>query len=92
VLGTSAGYLYNDSRSTSTGVTDYAYITDFTLASDKLQLVGSAANYYLGAHAVAGLAAPNQGVFRELGTTDELIAIINGSPILTLDNSTVNWV
>ena len=92
VLGTSAGYLYNDSRSTSTGITDYAYITDFTLGSDKLQLVGSAANYYLGAHAVAGLAAPNQGVFRELGTTDELIAIINGSPILTLDNSTVNWV
>jgi hypothetical protein len=92
VLGTSAGYLYNDSRRTSTGVTDYAYITDFTLGSDKLQLVGSAANYYLGAHTVAGLTAPNQGVFRELGTTDELIAIINGSPILTLDNSTVNWV
>ena len=91
VLGTAAGYLYNDAKSNSTGTTDYAYITDFTSGSDKLQLVGSAANYYLGAHSVSGLTA-HQGLFRELGTTDELIAILQGSPIATLDNSTVNWV
>ena len=91
VLGTSAGYLYNDARSTSVGASDYALITDFTSGSDKLQLVGSASNYYLGAHSVAGLTA-HQGLFRELGATDELIAIIQGSPIVALNNTTVNWV
>ncbi|PAY99833.1 MAG: hypothetical protein CAK90_08505 [Spartobacteria bacterium AMD-G4] len=91
VLGTAAGYLYSDAKSNSIGITDYAYITDFTSGSDKLQLVGSAADYYLGAHSVSGLTA-HQGLFRELGTTDELIAILQGSPIATLDNSTVNWV
>ena len=91
VLGTSAGYLYNDGRSTSVGASDYAFITDFTSGSDKLQLVGSSSNYYLGVHSVAGLTA-HQGLFRELGATDELIAIIQGSPILALNNTMVNWV
>lgn len=93
VLGTALGYLYNDSKSTSLGITDYAFITDFT-SGDKLQLVGTAANYYLGAHSVSGLTA-HQGVFRELGATDELIAIIqasNPADIAALDNSTVNWI
>jgi Ca2+-binding RTX toxin-like protein len=91
VLGTAIGYLYNDSKSGSIGITDYAYITDFTSGSDKLQLLGSAANYYLGVHSVSGLTA-HQGLFRELGTTDELIAIIQNSSIAALNNSTVNWV
>jgi Ca2+-binding RTX toxin-like protein len=91
VLGTANGYLYNDANSSSAGITDYAYITDFTSGSDKLQIIGSAANYYLGVHAVSGLTA-HQGLFRELGTTDELIAILQGSPIATLDTSTINWV
>ena len=91
VLGTAAGYLYSDGKSNSVGITDYAYITDFTSGSDKLQLVGSAVNYYLGVHSVSGLTA-HQGLFRELGTTDELIAIIQNSSIAVLNNSTVNWV
>jgi Ca2+-binding RTX toxin-like protein len=91
VLGLSTGYLYNDTKSSSVGITDYAFITDFTLGSDKLQLVGAASNYYLGAHTVAGLTA-HQGLFRELGATDELIAIIQGSPIVALNNTSVNWV
>jgi Ca2+-binding RTX toxin-like protein len=91
VLGTADAYLYNDSVSTSVGTSDYAFITDFTSGADKLQLVGSASNYYLGAHSVAGLTA-HQGLFRELGATDELIAIIQGSPIVALNNTMVNWV
>jgi Ca2+-binding RTX toxin-like protein len=91
VLGTAVGYLYSDGKSNSVGITDYAYITDFTSGSDKLQLVGSAVNYYLGVHSVSGLTA-HQGLFRELGTTDELIAIIQNSSIAALNNSTVNWV
>ena len=91
VLGTAAGYLYNDAKSNSAGITDYAYITDYTSGSDKLQLLGSAADYYLGVHSVSELTS-HQGLFRELGTTDELIAILQNSPIATLDNSTVNWV
>lgn len=91
ILGTKAGYLYNDSNTKLLGITDYAYITDFLSGSDKLQLSGTAANYRLGAHTVSGLTA-HQGLFRELGITDELIAIIQGSPIAVLNTNTVNWV
>lgn len=85
VLSTAAGYLCSDGKSNSVG------ITDFTSGSDKLQLVGSAVNHYLGVRSVAELTA-HQRFFRELGATDELIAILQESPIAALDNATVNWV
>jgi Ca2+-binding RTX toxin-like protein len=95
VLGSASGCLYDDGISTSLGTTDYAYITDFIVGTDKLQLLGSDANYRLGSHTVTGL-TDYQGLFRELGTTDELVAIIQTNPlttkITTLDSTTVNWV
>jgi Ca2+-binding RTX toxin-like protein len=91
VLGTATGYLYNDGNANLFGTSDYAYITDFVSGADKLQLSGTSANYRLGVHTVSGLSA-HQGLFRELGKTDELIAIIQGSPIAVLNTTTVNWV
>jgi Ca2+-binding RTX toxin-like protein len=91
VLGTSGGALYNDAVSTNIGNADYALITDFELGTDRLQLRGTAAGYRLGAHTVSGLTA-HQGLFLELGATDELIAIIQGSPIATIDSTTANFV
>ena len=91
ILGTSVGYFYDDGNASSLGVLDYAYITDLVSGVDKLQLRGTSANYRLGTHTVSGLTA-HQGLYRELGVTDELIAIIQGSPLNALDNTTVNWV
>jgi Ca2+-binding RTX toxin-like protein len=91
VLGSASGCLYDDGISTSLGTSDYVYITDFVVGTDKLQLLGSDANYRLGSHTVTGL-TDYQGLFRELGTTDELVAILQNSPLTTLDNTTVNWV
>jgi Ca2+-binding RTX toxin-like protein len=91
ILGTTAGYFYDDGNAGNLGATDYAYIMDFVAGVDKLQLRGTSANYYLGNHTVSSL-MEHQGLYRELGATDELIAIIQGSPISALDNTTVNWV
>jgi Ca2+-binding RTX toxin-like protein len=91
ILGTTAGYFYDDGNAGNLGVVDYAYITDFVSGVDKLQLRGTSANYRLGTHPVFGL-TEHQGLYRELGATDELIAIIQGSPISALDSTTVNWV
>jgi len=75
VLGDSLGAFYNDGNATNTGEEDFAYITDFTIGSDILRLKGTAEQYTLGSHTVAGLTT-YQGLYLELGATDELIAII----------------
>jgi len=65
----------------------YALITDFTVALDRLQLKGAAANYYLGTSGVTGVTGT--GLFLEQGTTDELIAIVRSSntTVLTASNT-----
>jgi hypothetical protein len=80
---------YNDTLASQVGTTDYAYITDFTPGTDTLQLRGSAASYYLGAHTVASLSA-HQGLFLELGSTDELIAIIQTDGAALTPANTIN--
>ena len=54
-------------------------ITDFTGGADVLILTGSASDYSIGAHTVAGVTGT--GLFLETGTTDELIAIIQGTGV-----------
>jgi len=81
VLGAASGAFYNDGSASSSGNTDYALITDFTGGTDTLVLTGSAANYSIGAHTVAGVTG--DGLFLETGTTDELIAIIQGTGVNT---------
>jgi Ca2+-binding RTX toxin-like protein len=84
VLGNASTYFYNDAYISQVGNTDYALITDFNPNDgDRLQLNGAIANYRLGAHTVAGVSG--DGLFRELGATDELVAIIQpgpGAPVL----------
>ena len=72
---------YDDGITNNTGKTDYAYIADFNSSQDKLQLKGSATNFYLAESGVAGVIGI--GLFVEKGAIDELIAIIGSA------NSTV---
>jgi len=55
------------------------------VGQDRLQLDGAAANYYLAASGVTGVAGT--GLWSEQGATDELIAIIR-SANTTAVNST----
>jgi Ca2+-binding RTX toxin-like protein len=88
VLGNASTYFYNDAYVSQVGNTDYALITDFNPDDgDRLQLNGAIGNYTLAAHTVVGVSG--QGLFRELGATDELIAIIQpgaGAPALNAGN------
>jgi Ca2+-binding RTX toxin-like protein len=86
ILGSTAGAFYNDGSPTSPGITDYALVTDFQTGTDRLQLKGSAANYYLGAHTVPGLSG--EGLFLEAGATDELVAVIQGAGVNTANTIT----
>ena len=73
-LGTAAAVLYNDGLAANAGRADYALLTDFTAGQDKLQLKGTAAQYFLGAHGITGLTG--NGLWFEQGVTDELVAVV----------------
>lgn len=85
VLGTAAGKLYNDAADARPGLTDFAYIVDFTVGADQLQLHGRAGQYRLGASPVEEL--NGKGLFLETGETDELIAIIHSANGTSLTNA-----
>jgi Ca2+-binding RTX toxin-like protein len=84
-LGWSGGCFYDDGSSSNTGRSDYALIKDFTVGTDRLQLDGVASNYYIGASGVTGVSG--QGLWLEQGTTDELVAIFQGSANVTANNT-----
>ena len=76
-LGWASGRYYDDGNTVNAGLSDYVLITDFTVGQDRLQLDGAAANYYLAASGVTGVAGT--GLWSEQGATDELIAIIRSA-------------
>lgn len=74
---------YDDGNSTNPGRSDYALITDFTPAQDRLQLIGSASSYFLAASGLSQVSGI--GLWLEQGATDELIAVLRSSdPKITL--------
>jgi Ca2+-binding RTX toxin-like protein len=76
VLGTTAGVFYNDGLSSNTGTADYALITDFNAGEDVLQM--RSGTYYFGASN-----GSYQELFLELGTTDEVVARLQGTSLST---------
>jgi Ca2+-binding RTX toxin-like protein len=77
VLGTSAGALYNDGLAGNTGTADYALITDFNSGEgDRLQL--RSGTYYFTASN-----GSHQDLYMELGTTDEMVARLQGVSLAT---------
>ncbi|MFY7833591.1 MAG: hypothetical protein ACOVVP_17895 [Pseudanabaena sp.] len=82
VIGATQGAFYNDSNISTSGINDYALITDFNALEDKIQLSGSKSSYSLGA-SPTGLAAGTAIFLNE--SRPELIAIVQGSSSLTLN-------
>ncbi|MFB8798007.1 MAG: hypothetical protein U7126_28130 [Microcoleus sp.] len=81
VLGATQGVFYNDDNISTSGINDYALITDFNALEDSIQLSGSKSRYSLGA-SPAGLAAGTAIFLNE--SRPELIAIVQGSTNLNL--------
>ncbi|MBE9003777.1 hypothetical protein IQ259_01710 [Fortiea sp. LEGE XX443] len=84
VLGTTAGVFYSDGNTSTSGLGDYALITDFNALQDTIQLSGSRSSYSLGA-VPTGLPT-GTGLFLN-ESTFELIAIVQGSTGLSLSAS-----
>jgi Ca2+-binding RTX toxin-like protein len=91
VLGDSITVFYNDGNNANAGLGDYALIKDFSSTFDKIQLEGAANLYVLGVSPIVGVAGTaiykdtnSNGAFN---STDELIAIVQGSGGLSLGSS-----
>lgn len=86
-LGYASGAFYDDGNAATPGTTDYVLITDFTPGTDKLQLDGTAAGYYLAKSTLPGVTG--MALWAEQGATDELIAVLrsNSTTTLTADNT-----
>lgn len=85
VLGDARGVFYDDGRARSAGTADYAEILDFS-AGDRIQLRGTASDYFLSPLASGG--AGRTGIYHDsndngrLDARDELIGIVSGSHAL----------
>lgn len=91
LLGDSRKVFYSDGRNNTLGRNDYALIRDFSQASgDKIQLHGSARNYYLGS-APKGTTS-GRAIFLKTPGQDELIGIVKGNSDLSLQSSAFRFV
>jgi Ca2+-binding RTX toxin-like protein len=92
--GVTAGRFYDDGA-IGAGRNDYALVTDFTVGQDRIQLKGTASQYFLGASGVNGVSG--SGVYfdsnsnRSLDANDELLAIVRSGNNTALNvGNTVN--
>ncbi|MEL6490818.1 MAG: calcium-binding protein [Cyanobacteria bacterium J06621_3] len=82
-----AQIIFSD-RYSPKGLSEYALITDFNKAEDRIDLMGSAGRYVLGASPIEGISGT--AIYADMkrngrvGGDDELVAIVQGSGALTL--------
>ncbi|MCC3435016.1 MAG: hypothetical protein EAZ39_26580 [Oscillatoriales cyanobacterium] len=81
VLGATQGAFYSDNNISTSGLSDFAVITDFNALEDTIQLSGPKSRYSLGA-SPTGLAVGTAIFLNE--SRAELIAIVQGSTNLNL--------
>jgi Ca2+-binding RTX toxin-like protein len=81
VLGDSRGNFYDDGKIRTNGTSDYALIKDFN-AGDKIQVAGSAVDYYQHATTINGISG--SGIYYDANhnhlwdNKDELIGLVQG--------------
>ncbi|WP_413200005.1 hypothetical protein [Nostoc piscinale] len=81
VVGATTGIFYSDGNTSTSGLSDYALITDFNALEDIIQLSGSKSSYSLGS-VPTGLPTGTALFLNE--NSLELVAIIQGSTNLSL--------
>ena len=87
-LGNAAGTFYSDGQASLEGRSDYAMISDFQAGIDRLILFGMASNYWV--RNVSMPNAPRFELYQENGKTDELVAILQSTSLLTASNTINN--
>jgi Ca2+-binding RTX toxin-like protein len=96
ILSSSAIAFYNDGNNANAGLGDYALIKDFSSTFDKIQLEGAANLYVLGSSPIAGVAGTaiylDTNGNKAFNSTDELIAVVQGSGGLSLASSYFSYV
>lgn len=91
ILGDRSKVYYNDGRSNTMGLADFAMIQDFRRSQgDKIQLRGKASDYRLGSAPRGGKNA--RGIFLQTPGQDELIAVVKGDTGLSLNNQSFTFV
>ena len=92
VLGTTFGTLYDDGKSGSRGLSNYALITDLNVGQgDKIQLSNDH-DYRLGSAPKGVESGRALFIDNGAGQKDELIAVIQGSGNISLNSSTFKFV
>ncbi|MEL6232030.1 MAG: CAP domain-containing protein [Cyanobacteria bacterium J06627_3] len=92
VLGTTSGTLYDDGKSGSMGLSNYALITDLKVSQgDKIQLSNDH-DYRLGSAPKGVESGRALYIDNGAGQKDELIAVIQGSGNISLNSSTFKFV
>ena len=92
VLGTTSGTLYDDGKSGSRGLSNYALITDLNVGQgDKIQLSNDH-DYRLGSAPKGVESGRALYIDNGAGQKDELIAVIQGSGNISLNSSTFKFV
>ncbi|MEO1182416.1 MAG: CAP domain-containing protein, partial [Cyanobacteria bacterium J06636_28] len=92
VLGTTFGTLYDDGKSGSMGLSNYALITDLKVSQgDKIQLSNDH-DYRLGSAPKGVESGRALYIDNGAGQKDELIAVIQGSGNISLNSSTFKFV
>jgi RHS repeat-associated protein len=92
ILGTTNWIAYDDRNTSTTGTNDYALITDFNPAEDKIQLQGIAANYRLGASPFFGITGTAIFIDKPGTEPDELIAIVQDFSSLDLASVAFDYI
>jgi Ca2+-binding RTX toxin-like protein len=96
ILSSSTTVFYNDGNNATSGLGDYALIKDFSSSLDKIQLEGSASRYVLGTSPIAGVSGTaiylDTNGNKAFNSTDELIAVVQGSGGLSLASSYFSYV
>ncbi|PIG94249.1 FG-GAP repeat protein [Gloeocapsopsis sp. IPPAS B-1203] len=86
ILGSATTVFYNDGNPTTPGFGDYALITDFNSDEDTIRLNGRRSDYYL-ATSPEGLSTGTALYYRQQGATDELVAIIQSTTALNINEA-----
>ncbi|NEQ47521.1 MAG: hypothetical protein F6K00_29855 [Leptolyngbya sp. SIOISBB] len=92
ILGNAYSIFYDDFNSDTNGTNDYALITDFNPAEDKIQLQGPSSKYVLGPSPIGDITGT--GIFIGKGDSEpnELIAIVQNVSDLDLDSEAFEYV
>ncbi|MFN6538729.1 MAG: Calx-beta domain-containing protein [Nostoc sp. EkiNYC01] len=96
VLGDATNVFYNDGNNSNAGLSDYALIKDFNSSQDKIQLQKTASRYLLRSSPVSGISGTaiylDTNSNKAFNSSDELVAIVQGSTGLNLAASYFTYV